>query len=70
MKIGANIICARTSGTTTNFDEINKFFSIYGMSFVSSNYWNNIHGRDIGETIYDKKGLQTAWILVQNIILI
>jgi multimeric flavodoxin WrbA len=39
MKVGASVVCARRSGTTATFDELNKFFTISGMPVASSQYW-------------------------------
>ena len=38
------------AGTTSAFDDINKFFTIAQMPVVSSRYWNNVHGNAAEET--------------------
>jgi multimeric flavodoxin WrbA len=66
MKVGASVVAARRSGTTAAFDELNKFFTISGMPVASSQYWNNIHGRNAGEAAGDAEGLQTMRTLARN----
>lgn len=66
MKVGCAVTCARRSGCTAAFDELNKFFTISGMPVVSSRYWNNIHGLRTGEAAKDEEGLQTMRILARN----
>ena len=36
-----------------------NFFAISGMPIASSQYWNSIHGREMGEASQDEEGLQT-----------
>ncbi len=66
MKVGASAIVARRGGISATYDEINKFFAISGMPIASSQYWNAIHGREIGEASQDIEGLQTMRVLARN----
>jgi multimeric flavodoxin WrbA len=66
MKVGAAIAAARRGGTTTTFDELNKFFAISGMPIASGQYWNGIHGREKGEAAQDAEGLQMMRTLARN----
>lgn len=66
MKVGASVVCARRGGTTATFDELNKYFTICGMPVASSQYWNNIHGREKGEAVGDAEGMQTMRTLARN----
>ena len=66
MKVGAAVVAARRSGLTSTFDEINKYFTICGMPVASSQYWNGIHGCEIGEAQQDQEGLQTMRTLARN----
>lgn len=68
MKVGASVVCARRGGCSATFDELNKFFTISNMPVVSSQYWNSIHGKDIGEASQDGEGLQTMRTLARNMI--
>lgn len=66
MKVGAAVVAARRGGLSSTFDELNKFFTISGMPVASGQYWNSIHGRDQGEAMQDKEGLQTMRTLARN----
>lgn len=66
MKVGVSVVAARRSGLSATFDELNKYFTITGMPVASSQYWNNIHGREAGEAVQDGEGLQTMRVLAEN----
>ena len=66
MKVGASVVCARRGGCSAAFDELNKFFTVSNMPVVSSQYWNSVHGRDMGEAVMDEEGLQTMRTLANN----
>ncbi|HHU30591.1 MAG TPA: flavodoxin family protein [Firmicutes bacterium] len=68
MKVGASIACARRSGCTATFDQLNKYFTISGMPVASSQYWNSIHGLLPGEAFQDEEGRQTMRTLARNMI--
>lgn len=66
MKVGAAVVAARRGGLSSTFDELNKFFTISGMPVASEQYWNSIHGREIGEAAQDAEGLQGMRTLAGN----
>ena len=66
MKAGAAVISSRRAGSTSAFDEINKYFTISNMPIVSSNYWNEVHGSKKEDVLKDKEGLQTMRNLGKN----
>ena len=66
MKVGAAVVAARRGGLSSAFDELNKFFTISGMPVASGQYWNSIHGREIGEAVQDAEGLQGMRTLAAN----
>lgn len=66
MKVGASVVCARRGGCSATFDELNKFFTISNMPIASSQYWNSIHGRAVGEAEQDEEGKQTMRVLARN----
>lgn len=66
MKVGAALAVARRGGCTATFDQLNKYFTISGMPVASSQYWNIIHGRRVGEASQDTEGMQTMRTLAQN----
>ena len=67
MKVGAAVCIARRAGTDTNFDVINKYFTISNMIVVGSQYWNNAFGRLPGDAKQDEEGMQTMRHLGKNI---
>lgn len=66
MKVGASVVCARRGGCSATFDELNKYFTISNMPIASSQYWNSIHGRGVGEAEQDAEGKQTMRVLARN----
>lgn len=66
MKVGASVAVARRAGTTATFDELNKYFTISSMPIASSTYWNEVHGREKGQAIEDKEGMQCLRTLARN----
>ena len=66
-KVGAAIAVARRAGTVSAFDQLNKFFSIKGMSIATSTYWNDVFGGAPGEAGQDEEGLQTMRNLAQHV---
>ena len=66
MKVGASVAVARRGGTSSTFDQLNKYFTISGMPVASSQYWNSVHGRAPGDAAEDAEGLQTMRFLAEN----
>ena len=66
MKIGAAVVSSRRAGSTSAFDEINKYFTISAMPIVSSTYWNAVHGFTAEDVEADLEGLQTMRNLGRN----
>ncbi len=66
MKVGACIVSSRRAGSTTTYDEINRYFGITSMPIATSNYWNEIHGFTAEDVEKDKEGLQTIRNLGHN----
>lgn len=67
MKVGAAVVSSRRAGSTSAFDEINKYFTITSMPIVSSTYWNEVHGFTAADVETDLEGLQTMRNLGKNI---
>ena len=68
LKVGASVVCARRSGCTATFDELNKFFTISNMPVATSQYWNNIYGGAPGEATADEEGRQVMRVLARNMV--
>ena len=66
MKVGASVAVARRGGCSATFDQLNKYFTISGMPVASSQYWNSVHGRKVGDAAEDLEGLQTMRTLAEN----
>ena len=66
MKVGAAVVSSRRAGSTSAFDEINKYFTISVMPVVSSTYWNEVHGFTAEDVEADLEGLQTMRNLARN----
>ncbi len=66
MKVGAAVVSSRRGGSTSAFDEINKYFTICSMPIVSSTYWNEVHGFVSTDVEKDLEGLQTMRNLGRN----
>ncbi len=66
MKVGAAVVSSRRAGSTSAFDEINKYFTISAMPIVSSTYWNEVHGFTAADVEDDLEGLQTMRNLGRN----
>lgn len=66
MKVGAAVVSSRRAGSTSAFDEINKYFTICSMPVASSTYWNEVHGFTAEDVESDLEGLQTMRNLARN----
>ena len=66
MKVGAAVVSSRRAGSTSAFEEINKYFTIAAMPIASSTYWNEVHGHTADEVDQDLEGLQTMRNLARN----
>ena len=65
-KPAAAISSARRAGTTSTYDQLNKYFGITQMPIISSRYWNMVHGSTPEEVEKDEEGMQTMRILARN----
>lgn len=66
MKVGAAVVSSRRAGSTSAFDEINKYFTITSMPIAASTYWNEVHGYTGEDVEHDLEGLQTMRNLARN----
>lgn len=65
-KPAASVAICRRGGSSATFDRLNKYFTIMNMPVVSSQYWNNAHGRNPGDVSRDLEGLQIMRTLGKN----
>lgn len=68
MKVGACVISSRRAGSTSAYDEVNKYFGICSMPIATSTYWNEVHGSKAEDVEKDKEGLQTMRNLGRNMV--
>lgn len=66
-KVGACVVAVRRSGGVAAFNQLNNYINYAQMLMPSSNYWNVIHGRAIGEASQDGEGNQIMRVLGKNI---
>ena len=66
LKPAATVISARRAGTTSTWDQLNKYFGLMQMPIITSRYWNMVHGNTPEEVRQDLEGMQTMRILGYN----
>ena len=66
LKPAAAVVSARRAGTTTAFDQLNKYFTISQMPVISSQYWNMVHGIASDDVKKDLEGMQIMRVLGRN----
>ncbi len=59
-KVGSALVVARRAGANFTLAEILFFFLINGMIVPGVSYWTVAYGRDKGEVLNDKEGVDTA----------
>ncbi|MDD3519959.1 MAG: flavodoxin family protein [Actinomycetota bacterium] len=65
-KVAAGIAIARRAGAVDSVLQINKMFLISGCIIPCSSYWNIAIGREKGEILNDKEGIETFINLARN----
>ncbi len=66
LKFGACIVSCRRGGSSSTFDQLNKYFTISQMPVVSSCYWNGIHGYTPEDVYADEEGVRIMKTLANN----
>lgn len=65
-KVGAAIVTARRSGALETFQQLNAYLNTMEMIIPTADYWNNIHGLNIGEVKEDIEGIEVMQKLGRN----
>lgn len=65
-KVGAAIVTARRSGALETFQQLNAYLNTMEMITPTADYWNNIHGLNIGEVKEDIEGIEVMQKLGRN----
>lgn len=70
-KPAASVVCARRAGSTSAYDQLNKYIGIASMIMIPSVYWNMAIGHNAEEVLQDEEGMEImrnlgrsmAWML-------
>lgn len=62
------IASARRGGTTAALDAVMKHITINQMPYVSSTYWNMVHGNTPEEVVKDLEGMQSMRNAAKNMV--
>ena len=65
-KVGASVVAVRRSGGIPVFNQLNVYLCYAEMLIPGSNYWNVIHGAQMGEAEQDEEGKQIMRVLGKN----
>lgn len=65
-KVGASIVTARRSGALETFQQLNAYLNTMEMIMPTADYWNNLHGLDVGEINQDIEGIEVIQKLARN----
>ncbi len=65
-KVGNAAVAVRRSGGVGTYDALMHYINYAEMLVPTSNYWNVIHGRAVGEATQDEEGVQIMRILAKN----
>ena len=66
LKAAASISNSRRGGNITSNDVVTRFFSISGMTVITSTYWNDVHGEEPEDVLKDEEAMQTMRNLGRN----
>ena len=65
-KVGVAVAVVRRTGGSMTFNSLNHYLNVAEMLIPSSNYWNVVHGREIGDAANDETGIQIITTLAKN----
>lgn len=66
LKPVAAVVVARRAGTTSTYDQLNKYFGLHEMPIISSRYWNLVYGASAEQVEKDTEGMYTMRVLGEN----
>ena len=66
LKPAAAVVVARRAGTTSTYDQLNKYFGLHEMPIISSRYWNLVYGASAEQVEKDTEGMYTMRVLGEN----
>ena len=65
-KVCSSVVSVRRNGALSTFNTMNNFFTIAEAVVVSSSYWNQGVGKEIGDVNEDEEGMNTMKTLGEN----
>ena len=66
LKPAAAVVVARRAGSTSTYDQLNKYFGLHEMPIISSRYWNLVYGASAQQVEKDAEGMYTMRVLGEN----
>lgn len=66
LKPASAVVVARRAGTTSTYDQLNKYFGLHEMPIISSRYWNLVYGASAEQVEKDTEGMYTMRVLGEN----
>lgn len=66
LKPAATVVTAKRSGTTSAFDQLNKYYTHMEMPIISTKHWNEVFGADVNDLKKDLVGMETMRELGRN----
>lgn len=66
LKPAAAVVVARRAGTTSTYDQLNKYFGLHEMPIISSRYWNLVYSASAEQVEKDTEGMYTMRVLGEN----
>lgn len=65
-KVAAAVVAVRRTGGSSTLDGLYHYLTYAEMIIATGNYWNVIHGRNVGEVTQDGEGVQVMRVLGKN----
>lgn len=66
-KVGGPVAVGRRGGLSTSYQEMLMFYFINEMIVPGSTYWNIVFGKEAGEVLEDKEGVETIKRFAGNV---
>ncbi|NNU75252.1 flavodoxin family protein [Clostridium estertheticum] len=65
-KVCASVVALRRGGGMTAVDTLNHFLLNKEVLLIGSTYWNMVYGKEVGDVLNDKEGMENMKNLGQN----
>lgn len=67
-KIGSSVVAVRRGGAIHAFDTLNYFLHYNQMYSVGGTYWNMVYGKEVGEVLNDREGMENMKSIGENMV--